>query len=172
MAAKDSTRCAHRSYPRENHRQAYDAWSSIKQRCFNPNTPWWHRYGGRGITMCPRWESFENFIADVGDPPAPGLQIDRINNDGNYEPGNVRWVTPKINSNNHPKRSVNRFPRAFVTIDGVCRSVQEWSELSGIPKRTIHGRLASGWPPHRMLEPPSLCRKYGTNGKKGARAPL
>jgi hypothetical protein len=74
--------------------QVYRAWLGIKQRCLNPRYPDWHNYGGRGITVCERWaDSFEAFYADVGDPPGPDLSIDRINNDGNYEPGNVRWAT-------------------------------------------------------------------------------
>jgi hypothetical protein len=72
----------------------YTAWSAIKQRCYNPKNPGFRRYGGRGITMCARWMDFESFLADVGRRPSPAHSIDRFpNNDGNYEPGNVRWAT-------------------------------------------------------------------------------
>lgn len=71
----------------------YAAWGAMVQRCTNPNHPRWKYYGARGITICTRWrESFAAFIADVGRRPE-GYELDRINNDGHYEPGNVRWTT-------------------------------------------------------------------------------
>ena len=78
----------------------YSSWIKAKQRCNNPNVPNWVDYGGRGIKVCDRWlDSFENFLADMGERP-DGTTIDRINNDGNYEPGNCKWSTPKEQSNN------------------------------------------------------------------------
>jgi len=93
----------HRVEPRWRHGHAgthsgrkatrtYKAWQHMKDRCLNPNDGNYHYYGGRGITITPRWMDFVNFLADMGEVPE-GLTLERINNDGNYEPGNCKWVT-------------------------------------------------------------------------------
>ena len=78
---------------------AYKCWVRMLQRCFNPNGTHYPNYGARGIKPCERWLKFENFYADMGDPP-PGLSIDRINVNGDYEPGNCRWTTPAEQARN------------------------------------------------------------------------
>jgi hypothetical protein len=79
----------------------YNAWRHMNQRCSNPDYKQWKDYGGRGISVCPEWrESFEAFLDDVGPRPSPELTLDRIQNDGNYEPGNVRWADRTIQSQN------------------------------------------------------------------------
>ena len=83
-----------------DHIREYISWHGARYRCTSEKHPAWQHYGGRGITMCDRWkESFWNFLEDMG-PRPDGLELDRIDNDGNYEPGNCRWITPSENNRN------------------------------------------------------------------------
>lgn len=86
---------------------AHIRWRSMKDRCNNPNNKHYKDYGGRGIKVCKRWLVFEQFYADMGDCPS-GMSIDRINNDGDYEPSNCRWATPKMQMNNTRKQKGNK----------------------------------------------------------------
>lgn len=81
----------------------YVTWEAMRQRCNNSNSDWYHRYGGRGIVICERWNDFRLFVEDMGFRPA-GKTLDRINPDGNYEPDNCKWATPLEQSNNKSKQ--------------------------------------------------------------------
>jgi hypothetical protein len=85
----------------------YTAWDHMIRRCHNPNYQNYKWYGARGISVCDRWRSYENFINDMGPAPSKGHSLDRVNNDGNYEPGNCKWSTQKEQANNmrRPKKS-------------------------------------------------------------------
>lgn len=120
-------------------------WGLIVHRCCNPKSPAYGNYGGRGITICNRWRySFEAFVADVGERPTDAHTLDRINNDGNYEPGNVRWATRTEQARN------TRFNRR-ITVNGVTKVLQEWANETGISRRTIAARLRRGWSPEKAV---------------------
>lgn len=89
--------------------RSYASWSSMISRCKNPNVESWPIYGGRGITVCERWKRFENFLSDMGEKP-PGFSIDRIDPDGNYQPGNCRWI---------PNAEQSRTTRIYYAV-GIC----------------------------------------------------
>lgn len=116
----------------------YLRWLNMRRRCEDENSDNFENYGGRGIKVCERWQSFQNLLDDMGEPTFSGAQIDRRDNDGDYEPSNCRWVTPKQNAGN---RSNNR----ILTIDGEALSIVEWSDRSGISYSTIWARLQRGW---------------------------
>ena len=128
-----------------SHSGTYGSWAAMKYRCGNANHVAYKEYGGRGISVCARWlESFENFLEDLGDRPV-GFTLDRINADGNYEPGNCRWAPPKIQGNN---RRSNRMLRC----NGMLLTLSEWSEVTGIKRTTIRERLRRGWNLERALQ--------------------
>ena len=124
----------------------YRTWARISNRCGNTRSPAYPYYGGRGILMCARWrDSFEAFYADVGPRLTPKHSIDRIDNNGNYEPGNCRWATPKEQANN---RRNNR----ILTVGGISKTMKAWSECSGVPYQVINDRINSlGWSHERAL---------------------
>lgn len=141
------------------HHPVYDIWRSMTQRCLNPKTPSFHRYGGRGIVCCEQWRhSFETFSKDVlecaGERPSMSHTLDRwpLRN-GNYEPGNVRWATKKEQARNTAQNKV-------FTVRGVTGCISELSEHFKIRSRAVIGRLNLGWNPESAFtEPVELFRK-------------
>ena len=90
----------HGHAPVGNHSPTYRVWAGMKGRCASATSEY---YGARGITVCDRWQVYENFLEDMGERPK-GKSIDRINSDGNYEPGNCRWATPEVQATNQRPR--------------------------------------------------------------------
>jgi hypothetical protein len=109
----------------------------MKRRCFAVDDKSYKNYGGRGVTVCTRWLQFENFLADMGVPQF-GLQLDRIDNDGDYEPENCRWTTRKQNMRN---TRANR----LLTIGAETKCLTAWAEQYGISFCTVCDRLRRGW---------------------------
>lgn len=133
--------------PPKKRSREYVSWRSMIDRCTNPRSPNYVRYGGRGITVCPEWRaSLAVFVADMG-PRPEGTSLDRINNDGNYEPGNCRWATPKQQTNN--ARS-----NVFVEIGGERMTFAEASKRFGVPALRLRERVKKGWPSEMLLIPP------------------
>lgn len=126
----------------------YKVWNGVKQRCYNPNNVAYSNYGGRGIKICERWKSFEYFYTDMGQRPTPKHQLDRIDNNKGYEPGNCRWVTAKVNANN---RRDNR----YVTIYGQTKSLKQWCEEYEVPYDTAFNRLNRGWSEEKAILTPT-----------------
>jgi hypothetical protein len=125
----------------------YRAWMHIKTRCYNPNTPYYDLYGGRGIKMADEWrEDFSAFLGHVGLRPSTRHSIDRIDNAGHYVPGNVQWATPRQQINN--RRTTIR-----LTLHGETLPLADWSRRLGIKEVTIKARLARGWPIPLALSP-------------------
>lgn len=132
------------------HTPEFATWQRMINRCrylhHRPN----RRHAGRGIRVCERWlgeNGFVNFLADMGPKPSPQHSLDRINNDGNYEPGNCRWATRSQQQRN---TSYNR----IIVYDGLALCTQEWQERTGIPRARIEQRLRRGWSVARALTEP------------------
>ena len=124
----------------------YRIWHEMQRRCNDHNKAAYKRYGGRGISVCNEWDDPKVFYDwAMANGYKKGLQIDRINNDGDYEPNNCQWVTAKENCN-------NRQTNVTVELDGQTKTVMEWSRITGIPHSTIRGRIKAGKSPEEILK--------------------
>ena len=121
----------------------------MKRRCDNKNQTGYERYGGRGITYSKSWKYFENFIKDMGQMPAPNMELDRIENDGHYCKENCRWATRKEQTRN---RGGSRATRLY-TFNDKTLCIADWAKEIGITPQSLQKRLNSGWPLELALSP-------------------
>ena len=130
----------------------YRSWAAMIQRCTNPLRPSWKHYGGRGISFCQRWGTFDNFLGDMGERPK-GTSLDRVDVDGNYTPANCRWADGKTQARNS-KQVV------WVEINGVRRRLVEWCEILGVSLNTVRDRVkyyghtyeSAFWEPKKLVK--------------------
>lgn len=126
----------------------YARWKSMMARCHNPNASNFAHYGGRGIVVCDRWrESFESFLADMGECPSKAMTLDRLENALGYHPGNCRWAT-KAAQNQHRSHNV------ALTYAGRTQIVSAWASEVGISANTLRMRLRLGWTVEAALTVP------------------
>lgn len=134
----------------------YIVWCNIKNRCYNKKNKSYPRYGKRGIIVCGHWlHSFESFYNDMGNKPSPRHTIERIDNNGNYEPSNCKWVTIKEQCN-------NRHNNRYITIDNETKTLAQWCRKYDIRYSTVHSRLTLGWSIEKALTMPIL-HKHSKN---------
>lgn len=123
----------------------YRAWAAMRSRCNDVDSRDYAQWGGRGIRVCDRWDGFDAFLADVGPRPATAHSLDRVDNDGNYEPGNVRWATKT-------EQAENRRSPTFIEFAGERLTVSEWARRLRLPQSTLWNRLFERrWPVDKAL---------------------
>jgi hypothetical protein len=115
----------------------YRIWCAMRERCNSKNHVEYPRYGGRGVLICDRWNSFENFLADMGERPSAEHSIDRIDVNGNYEPTNCRWASKS-------EQARNKRTSVLMTLNGETRHRLEWAERLNLSVNTIKRRQRMG----------------------------
>ena len=142
----------------------YRIWEGIKSRCLNKNHPSWKWYGGKGISICEEWmHDFHAFLRHIGPRPSMKHSVDRIDNTGHYEPGNVRWVLPIVQHNNVSSNVI-------ISFNGKSMTISEWARHLGIKKVTLGTRLTTyEWEPERALTTPVQKRNRDYSKTKRVR---
>jgi hypothetical protein len=133
-------------------RTEYKIWRDMRQRCQDPKSINYADYGGRGIKVCERWESFIAFLEDMGLRPSGDHTLDRKNNDGNYEPGNCRWATRK-------EQHMNRRNTVYLEFNNQRKPLKQWAEELGLDHYLIRNRLKKGWSVEKALTEPVDTRQ-------------
>jgi hypothetical protein len=126
----------------------YTTWTAMRARCRNPNRRVFRLYGGRGITVCERWDDYAAFIEDMGPRPSDKHTLERIDNDGGYSPENCRWA---LSAEQQSNKRTNR----WIEFEGERRTLEQWALRLGIDPHALSSRIAHGWPLERALTAPS-----------------
>lgn len=126
----------------------YKCWKAMMSRCYHAHNEYYHYYGGRGISVAERWHSFPLFLEDMGPRPNPSLTLDRIDVNGDYEPGNCRWAT-------WLQQQRNRRGQRKLEMNGVAKLLSEWCAEYGLTRHTVSRRLSKGWGMEQSLTTPS-----------------
>jgi hypothetical protein len=127
----------------------FKIWTGVRKRCTNPKCKSYKNYGGRGIIISPKWDNFIDFYNDMKEGYADNLSLDRIDHNGNYEPGNCRWATSKTQNR-------NRRNNYIITHNNKSKTVAEWAEISGIHYSVITYRIKNGWDIEKAIFTPSI----------------
>lgn len=138
-----------RRYRKSNlsHLPEYRVWDELQRRCLNPRHQNFSSYGGRGITVCARWDSFENFYADMGPRPSPAHSIDRIDNNRGYYPSNCQWATAA-------EQNRNRRDNSWVIFLGKRIILRDAARLLGVSKSALYMRVNRGMTPQQAVDTP------------------
>lgn len=152
------THTKHGNSPASGSTRTYRIWAAMKSRCSDPNHKNYRHYAGRGIGVCERWKKFDAFLEDVGEIP-DGMEIDRIDNDKGYEPGNVRLATRAEQCRNMRKN-------IRLDLDGRSQVLQQWADELHVSPTTIIGRLRRGWDLRRALTERPAARRLHNLGRK------
>jgi len=138
----------------------HSSWHNLRRRTSNPNCPEYPQYGGQGITCCERWNTFKNFLEDMGERPGKEYSIDRIDNTLGYTPENCRWAT-------RTEQNRNRSSCIYIEINGEKKTVKEWALDVGIKRQTIERRLKLGWSDYdAVMQPVITGQKFNRDVKQ------
>jgi hypothetical protein len=130
----------------------YLAWRNMRSRCRNPKDKHFADYGGRGISICSRWDEFACFAEDMGPHPGVGFSLDRRRNADDYSPSNCRWATAA-------EQSRNKRNNVMLTLAGRTQCIADWARETGLSQSRIQQRVASGWSHERALTLPPITKQ-------------
>jgi hypothetical protein len=144
-------------------RQAYNSWTMMLHRCYDPTIKRYDLYGGMGVTVAPRWLNFKDFLEDMGLPPSSKHSIDRVDNDGNYSPDNCRWATQREQCRNSSQSH-------RITINGQTKSLSDWADIYSISAKVLNDRINKlGWDIDKAINTPlqsQFSQKSGATKRK------